>query len=139
MRNAIGYVREDFHATLSEQGSGIWVFTWAPKPGTRSVALPQGPMGLIGSRVQVPGSPRRLWGTSPSAFAQGSPGGAEVIPSPLISGCGAGVTTITQKTVLWLLPQLLVDGVQYAMQKFPQPQSKLPTGGWTGRSQTSSQ
>ena len=30
-RNAIGYVREDLHATLLEQGSGIWVFTWAPK------------------------------------------------------------------------------------------------------------
>ena len=39
-RNAIGYVREDLHATLLEQGSGIWVFAWAPKPGTRSVVLP---------------------------------------------------------------------------------------------------
>ena len=39
-RSAISYVREDLHATLLEQGSGIWVFAWTPKPGTRSVVLP---------------------------------------------------------------------------------------------------
>jgi Predicted membrane protein (DUF2079) len=39
-RSAISYVRERLHATLLEQGSGVWVFAWAPRPGTRSVVLP---------------------------------------------------------------------------------------------------
>jgi len=39
-RSAISYVREDLRATLLEQGSGIWVFAWAPKVGTGSVTLP---------------------------------------------------------------------------------------------------
>ena len=39
-RNAIRYVRDDLHAAVTERGSGIWVFTWAPKPGTHSVVLP---------------------------------------------------------------------------------------------------
>jgi hypothetical protein len=39
-QSAIIFVREDLHATLLQRGSGIWVFAWTPKPGTRSVVLP---------------------------------------------------------------------------------------------------
>ena len=39
-RRAIRYVRSGIDAKALVQGSGIWAYSWMPKPGTRSVVLP---------------------------------------------------------------------------------------------------
>jgi Predicted membrane protein (DUF2079) len=39
-RRAIGYVRADLDATVLVRGSGIWAYSWTPKPETKSVVLP---------------------------------------------------------------------------------------------------
>jgi hypothetical protein len=39
-RKAVHYVRTDLRARVLVQGSGIWVFAWKPKAGTKSVLLP---------------------------------------------------------------------------------------------------
>jgi Predicted membrane protein (DUF2079) len=37
---AVHYVRDDLHATVLEQGAGIWVFEWQPKPMNKLLVLP---------------------------------------------------------------------------------------------------
>jgi hypothetical protein len=39
-RRAIRYVTADLDATALVRGSGIWAYSWTPKPETRSVVLP---------------------------------------------------------------------------------------------------